>query len=54
LEFDTLEEEIITAVDVDKIERIILNLLSNAVKFTNPGGKITVKVAKKFNKVLLK
>jgi len=54
LEFDTLEEEIITAVDVDKIERIILNLLSNAVKFTNPGGKITVKVAKKFNKVIIK
>jgi len=41
-------------VDVDKIERIILNLLSNAVKFTNPGGKITVKVAKKFNKVIIK
>jgi len=54
LEFDTLDEEIITAVDVDKIERIILNLLSNAVKFTNPGGKIFVKVAKKFNNVIIK
>jgi len=46
LEFDTMEEEIITAVDVDKIERIILNLLSNAIKYTNPGGKISVVVSR--------
>lgn len=39
LEFDTLNEEIITAVDIDKIERIILNLLSNAIKFTNREAK---------------
>lgn len=51
LEFDTMEEEIITAVDVDKIERIILNLLSNAIKYTNPGGKISVMVSGKANKV---
>lgn len=42
--FDTNVEEKITAVDADKIERIMLNLLSNAVKFTNPGGKIFVNV----------
>lgn len=54
LEFDTLNEEIITAVDVDKIERILLNLLSNAIKFTNEGGKISVKVANKFNNVIIK
>ena len=36
--FDTEEEEIITAIDKGKIERIILNLLSNAIKFTNDGG----------------
>jgi signal transduction histidine kinase len=35
--FDTDCEEKIIAVDVDKIERIILNLLSNAVKFTRQG-----------------
>jgi len=53
LEFDTLEEEIITAVDVDKIERIILNLLSNAVNSPSR-RKITVKVAKNLIKLLLK
>lgn len=42
LVFDTQIEEIITAVDVDKIERIILNLLSNAIKFTGQGGSICV------------
>jgi signal transduction histidine kinase len=53
IEFDTLDEEIITAVDIDKIERIILNLLSNAIKFTNPGGMIYVKVARKGNNVVI-
>lgn len=46
LEFDTEAEEVVTAVDIDKIERVILNLLSNAIKFTGPGGKISVKVGK--------
>lgn len=40
--FDTQDEEIDTAVDMEKIERVILNLLSNAIKFTSNGGKITV------------
>lgn len=51
IEFDTLSEEIITSVDVDKIERIILNLLSNAIKFTSPGGKISIVVSTKFDKI---
>ena len=42
--FDTEEEEIITAIDKLKIERVILNLLSNAIKFTNDGGNIMVLV----------
>ena len=42
--FDTEEEEIITAIDEDKIERVMLNLLSNAIKFTNAGGNIYVYV----------
>ena len=33
---------IVTAIDVEKMERIMLNLLSNAIKFTDPGGIITV------------
>ncbi|MFA9396879.1 MAG: MASE3 domain-containing protein [Clostridiaceae bacterium] len=42
LVFDTNVEEKIMAIDVDKIERIILNLLSNAIKFTNKGDSIFV------------
>lgn len=40
--FDTDSEEIITSIDKEKIERVILNLLSNAIKFTNEKGKIEV------------
>jgi two-component system, cell cycle sensor histidine kinase PleC len=53
LEFDTESEEIITGVDVDKIERIILNLLSNALKFTASGGKVSVSLNTISNKVFI-
>jgi signal transduction histidine kinase len=42
--FDTDVEEKIMAVDVDKIERILLNLLSNAIKFTDKEGNILVSI----------
>lgn len=42
--FDTDAEEIITSIDKEKIERVILNLLSNAIKFTNENGKIEVHI----------
>ncbi|NFH92071.1 PAS domain S-box protein [Clostridium botulinum] len=42
--FDTSEEEIITALDENKIETIILNLLSNAIKYTNDDGIIEVSI----------
>lgn len=42
LVFDTEEEEIMLACDLDCIERIILNLLSNAIKFTPREGSILV------------
>jgi len=53
LEFDTSDEEIITAVDVDKIERIILNLLSNAIKFSKAGGTVWVNLKKGNGKVFI-
>lgn len=40
--FDTDTEEKMTAIDADKVERIVLNLLSNSIKFTEPGGHIFV------------
>jgi signal transduction histidine kinase len=43
--FDTDCEEKIMAVDIDKIERIILNLLSNSTKFTDKGGSIFVNMS---------
>jgi signal transduction histidine kinase len=42
LNFYSEAPELYTAVDVDKIERVILNLLSNAIKFTPKGGHITI------------
>jgi signal transduction histidine kinase len=51
--FDTDAEEVIMACDPDKIERIVLNILSNAVKFTEPGGRITVKVKKQKGAVII-
>lgn len=53
LEFDTEKEEIITGVDVDKIERIILNLLSNAIKFTPRGGKVSVCINSRNDKLFI-
>lgn len=51
--FDTNKEEILTACDPDKIERIILNLLSNAIKFTPQGGLITVNISSEKDTVLI-
>jgi len=42
LHFDKPSQAIVTAIDVEKMERIMLNLLSNAIKFTDPGGTVTV------------
>lgn len=51
--FDTDEEEIITAIDKSKIERVMLNLLSNAIKFTRKDGKIFVSIKKDDNNVII-
>ncbi|WP_097027455.1 PAS domain-containing sensor histidine kinase [Clostridium peptidivorans] len=51
--FDTDIEEKIMAVDVDKIERIILNLLSNAIKFTGKEGNILVSIKNQDNDIVI-
>ena len=38
--FVPLEEEVLTLLDRDQVERAVLNLLSNALKFTPSGGTI--------------
>lgn len=43
--FDTDEEEVMLAIDVIKIERVILNLISNSIKFSKENGYIGVKIS---------
>ncbi|MBO3444264.1 HAMP domain-containing sensor histidine kinase [Clostridium sp. CCUG 7971] len=45
--FDTNTEELIMAVDSEKIERIVLNLLSNAIKFSKSNSKILANIVVK-------
>lgn len=47
IKFDTDTEEKIIALDVDKIERIMLNLISNAVKFSYKGESIYIEIKTK-------
>lgn len=51
--FNSNVKEKIIAIDIDKIERVVLNLLSNAVKFTKPGGSIWVNIIDNKDTVLL-
>ena len=44
MSFQAEEQEIVTACDADKIQRVILNLISNAIKFTPKNGQIRVSV----------
>lgn len=53
LNFQSEDEEIVTAVDEDKFERILLNLLSNAIKFSGPNGSVTVYVRTFRDRVLI-
>lgn len=42
LVFDTNDEYVYMAVDIDKIERVVLNLISNAIKFSKPNNDINI------------
>jgi signal transduction histidine kinase/ligand-binding sensor domain-containing protein/DNA-binding response OmpR family regulator len=46
LAFESNIDQLYTAFDRDKIERILFNILSNAFKFTLEGGKITLGLEK--------
>ena len=51
--FDSSKEEIITAIDKEQIQRVILNLISNAIKFTREGGNIEVNINENKNEILI-
>lgn len=52
--FNTEEEEIITAVDQEKIARVMLILLSNAIKFSKEKGRICVDIKREENEIIIK
>ncbi len=51
--FDSIEEEIIIAIDKVQIQRVVLNLISNAIKFTLSRGLINVNISKVEDEVLI-
>lgn len=51
--FNSQSEDIYTALDDEKYERVILNLLSNAVKFTPKGKKIYVEIYKEKDEIII-
>jgi len=46
IKFTFTDNEIISYIDSDKIEKIITNILSNAFKFTPEGGNVEVNISK--------
>ena len=50
---DTEVEELIMAIDIDKIERIMLNLLSNAIKFSFDKGTIFTYISVEENNLII-
>jgi signal transduction histidine kinase len=46
-------EQLVTGIDEEKYERILLNLLSNAIKFTPTGKSIVVKLSTGINNIII-
>ena len=44
LSWETETDSCIVWVDLDRLERVVVNLLSNALKFTEPDGKVAVRL----------
>lgn len=44
LSFSSSQQELITAIDPEKIEKVLYNLLSNAIKFTQQKGTVNIAV----------
>lgn len=49
LQFESDLEHLEMAVDKDKMESIFINLISNAIKYTQPGGRILIKISRQKN-----
>lgn len=53
LDFSSTIDEVITAIDDEKYERILLNLLSNAIKFSDKNGQVSVNIRSSNGRVLI-
>lgn len=53
IDVDT-SDEMVTAVDADKMERVIFNLVSNAFKFTPENGSIAISAKREGSNIIIK